>query len=106
MNRYEEKLEARRERLLARAEKHRAISEASFKRVERITSMIPLGQPILVGHHSERRARKDQERIHNGMRKGIDEGKYADNLEARAEGVGTAGISSDDPEAVVNLKEK
>jgi phospholipid N-methyltransferase len=29
------------------------------------------GQPILVGHHSEKRARKDQERIHDNMRKAI-----------------------------------
>ena len=27
------------------------------------------GQPILIGHHSEKRARKDQERAHNAMRK-------------------------------------
>lgn len=106
MNRYEEKQEARRQRLLDRAAKHKAVSEASFKRVESITSMIPLGQPILVGHHSERRARKDQERIHNGMRKGIDEENYAKDLQRRAAGVGTGGISSDDPEAVVKLKDE
>jgi hypothetical protein len=40
---------------------------------------IPFGQPILVGHHSERRARKDAERIESGMRKAIrmwDTSKY------------------------------
>ena len=106
MNAYEMKIEAKRERLLDRAAKHRHISEASFSRVERICSMIPLGQPILCGHHSERHARADQDRIHNGMRKGIDEEKYANHLEARAEGLGTRGISSDDPDAVVKLKEQ
>jgi phospholipid N-methyltransferase len=29
------------------------------------------GQPILVGHHSEKRARKDQERCHNAMRRAV-----------------------------------
>ncbi len=39
--------------------------------VRQIADGIPLGQPILVGHHSERRARKDAERIENGMRKAV-----------------------------------
>lgn len=39
--------------------------------VQAITQHIPLGQPILVGHHSERRARKDAQRIENGMRKAV-----------------------------------
>jgi len=37
----------------------------------RIADGIPLGQPILVGHHSERHARRDAERIENGMRKAV-----------------------------------
>jgi len=36
-----------------------------------IADGIPFGQPILVGHHSERRARKDAERIENGMRRAV-----------------------------------
>lgn len=43
----------------------------AHKTVEGICEHIPLGQPILVGHHSERRARKDAERIENGMRKAV-----------------------------------
>lgn len=39
--------------------------------VSAIAENIPFGQPILVGHHSERRARKDAERIENGMRKAV-----------------------------------
>lgn len=34
-----------------------------------IVDHIPLGQPILVGHHSQRRAERDAARIENGMRK-------------------------------------
>jgi len=106
MNPYEAKLEARRDRLLERAAKHRHISEASFQRVHRIADNIPFGQPILVGHHSERHHRADIARIDSGMRKGIDEGKYADELQHRADTLGTHGVSSDDPEAVVKLKEQ
>jgi hypothetical protein len=41
------------------------------KAVHAIADMIPFGQPILVGHHSEKHARKDAERIDNGMRKAV-----------------------------------
>jgi len=46
-------------------------AEQAHDHVSSIANGIPLGQPILVGHHSEKRARKDAERIHNGMRKAI-----------------------------------
>lgn len=36
--------------------------------VARIADNIPLGQPILIGHHSERHARRDAEKIERGMR--------------------------------------
>lgn len=39
--------------------------------VSRIADGIPLGQPILVGHHSERHARRDAEKIENGMRRAV-----------------------------------
>jgi predicted RNA methylase len=48
-------------------------SEANSARlaVHAIADHIPFGQPILVGHHSERRARKDAERIDNGIRRAV-----------------------------------
>jgi hypothetical protein len=39
--------------------------------VSAIADGIPLGQPILVGHHSERHARRDAEKIENGMRRAV-----------------------------------
>lgn len=39
--------------------------------VSAIADGIPLGQPILVGHHSERHARRDAEKIQNGMRRAV-----------------------------------
>lgn len=48
-----------------------AEATAAHKAVSDITAHIPFGQPILVGHHSERRARKDAERIENGMRRAV-----------------------------------
>jgi len=60
-------------------------ADQAHKQVTSILEHIPFGQPILVGHHSERRARKDVERIDNGMRKSVkmwDASKY---WEGRAE---------------------
>ena len=48
-------------------------SEAAYSRATGIASMVPMGQPILVGHHSEGRARRDQGRIHSGMKKCLEE---------------------------------
>jgi protein-L-isoaspartate O-methyltransferase len=46
-------------------------ADQAHKAVHAITDNIPLGQPILVGHHSEKRARRDAEKIENGMRRAI-----------------------------------
>lgn len=107
MRPYEERKAARIARLLERAEGKRAESARAFSGVRQIADAIPFGQPILVGHHSERRARKDADRIHNGMRRAIEADKEARDLERRAEAAASnRAISSDDPEAVVLLREK
>lgn len=106
MNAYEAKQARRRERLLARAEaKEREASrrfEAGDLREEK--SGIPFGQPILVGHHSEKKHRRAIERADNHMRKGVEASRQADELQRRANAVGSGGISSDDPDAVPKLK--
>lgn len=102
------------ERKAAKVERYRQYAENAAKRsasaqagVRSIADTIPFGQPILVGHHSERRARKDAERIHNGMRKAIDEGDKAAYWEQRADAVeNDTSISRRDPEAVAKLTEK
>ncbi|MEU5434508.1 DUF3560 domain-containing protein [Streptomyces sp. NPDC020719] len=60
-------------------------SAAAWKRGHQIADGIPLGQPILRGHHSERRARRDQERIDTAMRAHIDEGDRAGHWAGRAQ---------------------
>jgi protein-L-isoaspartate O-methyltransferase len=54
--------------------------------VAAIADGIPFGQPILIGHHSERRARKDAEKIENGMRKAVKMWETAKYWEDRAKG--------------------
>ncbi|MDH5727371.1 MAG: DUF3560 domain-containing protein [Gammaproteobacteria bacterium] len=54
---------------------------------QRISERFAGGQPILVGHHSERRARKDKERMESAERKSIKAVKTANYWAYRAEGV-------------------
>lgn len=108
MNSYEAKLEARRARYEEMAEKAEARSNSAYKRADlrEEASGIPLGQPILVGHHSEGRHRAAIKRADNAMRKSVEESKKAAYYRDKADGVGSGGISSDDPDAVDKLGEK
>jgi hypothetical protein len=105
MNTYEQKLEARRQRLEGAAEKAEQRSDAYYRKADlrEEVSGIPLGQPILVGHHSERRHRRALERADNAMRRSVEESKRAKELAHKAAAVGTGGIATEDPEAVDKL---
>ena len=54
--------------------------------VASIADNIPFGQPILVGHHSERHARKAAERIENGMRRAVQMWETSEYWKERAAG--------------------
>jgi hypothetical protein len=70
-----------------------------------MASIIPLGQPILVGHHSEGRDRRYRGRIESNYRKGFEAVKEADALDRRAEAAEeNSAISSDDPDAIEKLE--
>nr|WP_241390609.1 MULTISPECIES: DUF3560 domain-containing protein [Yersiniaceae]ULG17059.1 hypothetical protein 1772p2_00073 [Serratia proteamaculans]ULG18983.1 hypothetical protein RM5p2_00042 [Serratia proteamaculans]ULG20102.1 hypothetical protein 49p3_00009 [Yersinia frederiksenii] len=107
VNRWEERQEERRDRYLARAEKARVEGSTAQRRANEMLGAIPLGQPILVGHHSERRHRSTLEKADRLYRKAFVEcdGK-AEHYENKAEGVGHGGVSSDDPEALRKLREQ
>jgi len=104
MNSYEEKQERRKERLEARAERLARQGAAKIESgMERLRA-IPFGQPILVGHHSEKRDRNYRAKAGNSIDKGMEMTQAAREVAARAAAVGTGGVSSDDPEAIVKLK--
>ncbi len=106
MNEYEEKQERKRQRYLDRADTAEAKSDSAHNKARQIGDMIPFGQPILVGHHSEKRHRSDVKKINNAMHTSVSESKKADYYRQKAESVGKGGISSDDPDAIKKLKEK
>lgn len=106
MNEYEQKQEARRERLEARAARKRAQANASIDSGRQRLAAIPFGQPILVGHYSEKRDRNYRAKACGAMERGFRMMDEAAELESRAASVGTAGISSDDPDAIQKLQEQ
>ena len=106
MNEYEQRQEARRERYLERAAKADRMAGAASQAAHEMGSAIPCGQPILVGHHSEKRHRRDLERIDNKHRRSFELTKTAAYYRGKADGVGRAGISADDPEALDKLRRK
>ena len=106
MNSYEERQEARRERYLERAEKARTESNKSWQQAKKMGEAIPFGQPIHVGHYSEKSDRAYRGRIESKSRKAFALDEKADYYEQKAASVGTGGISSDDPDAIEKLKKE
>lgn len=107
MNHYQQKRADKIERFKQLAEQARQRSQSNFEASNRISDFIPLGQPILVGHHSERRHRKDVQRIENLMTKTIEESKKEAYYIGKAQAAqNNTAINSDDPEAITLLKDK
>lgn len=65
INRQQEKAVVRAERAEANAVKAEERSEELLNKARDMGSIIPFGQPILVGHHSEQRDRNYRDKIHN-----------------------------------------
>jgi hypothetical protein len=53
------------------SDKRTSDGDRAHQGVAAITNGIPFGQPILIGHHSEKRARKDADRIQSGMERAV-----------------------------------
>jgi hypothetical protein len=104
---YKEKRQAQLEAFQRLADKNADLSKSSYGQAHKLGDMIPMGQPILVGHHSERGHRNHLKKIDNAMRKSVEADKKADYYANKADNIenGTA-ISSDNPEAIDLLREK
>jgi hypothetical protein len=104
---YQERKEARIDRMEERAARAQAESTAASKAAHDIMRLIPPGQPILVGHHSERHHRRDLEKIDRNMHKAIEADEKAAYYANRAESAANnRAISSDDPDALEKLEAK
>lgn len=82
-----ERAQAKAERLDALASKRYAEANAFSRAASELSEAFHMGQPILVGHHSERKARKTQERMHSAQSNAVKSERLANYWLYRAEGV-------------------
>lgn len=93
-----ERAEARAERFENYSDSRAKDANAAHQAVEAITKHIPLGQPILIGHHSEKRARKDAEKIQNSMSRAVKMWETSEYWKDRAAGALAAAKYKERPE--------
>jgi hypothetical protein len=104
---YRERRLARAERLREWSDKRETKAADAFGAAERMAGVIPFGQPILVGHHSESRDRRYRDRISRNMDKGVEHSRKAESMASRADSIEQAvdrAIYSDDPDAIERLE--
>lgn len=106
-NNFEQRKQNRIDYAREQAEKQKKDSERYSENANSMASHIPMGQPILVGHHSEKTHRRHLGQIWGNMEKATKaDGKaqyYADKAKAIES---NKAIFSDDPEAVRKLESK
>ncbi|HMR84768.1 MAG TPA: DUF3560 domain-containing protein, partial [Niabella sp.] len=89
------------------AEKNQQKGDTLYNQAKEMASFIPFGQPILVGHHSEKRDRNYRNKIHNTYGKAFEAMDKAQHYEQKAETIAdNNAIFSDDSEALDKLKQK
>ena len=107
MNDYESKKQARIKKYKAKSEKLKNESDNIYKDAEKMAIIIPFGQPILVGHHSEKGDRNYRNKINNKFEKSFKLSNEAKHYEQKAIAAeNNNSISSDDPEVIKKLKVK
>jgi len=79
------------------AESRQAKAEAANKRVHGLLDPIPLGQPILVGHHSEKRHRRTLEKADAAMSRAVEHHKMAEHHAHKSEACARALEKQYDP---------
>lgn len=104
-----DKRNARADRLEGWAGKREAKAEAGHDRADALASVIPFGQPILAGHHSEARDTRYRARIATTMDRAIADSRKAIEMRSKARNIRCAAdraIYSDDENAVEALADR
>lgn len=106
MNR-QEKQESRAERYRELARKANQQSTEAYQQSHKMVEHVPMGQPILVGHHSERAHRSLLSRSWNALGKSVKLGEKAEYFEQKAKAAeANDSIYLGDDDAVERLEEK
>jgi hypothetical protein len=97
----------RAEALAAKADRKAAAADAAWDAEQRaVDALPPGGEPIKIGHHSERRHRNAITRAHAATRRAIDATDVAQNANARAEAAAATTVRRYNPVTVKNGIEK
>ena len=106
---YRERRAAKADRLREWADKRDAKGSAARAAADQTADMIPFGQPILVGHHSERGDRNRRDRMSRNYDKAFENTAKAADFRRRADGIEAAAetaIYRDDVDADERLTER
>lgn len=82
-----ERAQAKAERLDRLAEKREDEAVGFFKVAQRLSERFNGGQPILIGHHSEKSARRDQKKMDSALRNSVTAARKVNYWNYRASGV-------------------
>ena len=92
-----ERAQMKADRLDDLAQKRARDASAFHRAADELSKAFEFGQPILVGHHSERKARKTQEKMHNNMSKAVKAQNAVGYWHYKAEGVERFANMKNDP---------
>lgn len=106
-NSYYEQREKRIDRYRELALQNQELANRLSRQSSGMAKQIPLGQPILIGHHSEARDRNFRNKIHTKIKQTVDASDKAEYYTKKAAAADSnRNISSDNPNAISLLKEK
>lgn len=104
---YEERKQRRIDRYKELSEKAKEESETRYNSIANRILMMTPGQPIIVGHHSENKARRLHEQANKDIKKSIELSEKSEYYETKAKNAkNSKAIYNDDPNAIQKLKEK
>lgn len=106
---YRDRREARAERLRTWADGQERKGENRLAAARQTADMIPMGQPMMPGHHSYKSDRNRRDRMMANWDKGYEHARKADSMRSRADNIEAAAehaIYSDDHDAVERLQER
>lgn len=95
------------EHALSKAAKNNLEAEKLYESASEMASFIPFGQPILVGHHSEKSDRNYRNKINSKFHKSFEKSDKAEYYERKPKRMeNNDAIFSDDPQALQKLTVK
>lgn len=104
---YYERKERRIDKYKELSQKAKEESEIRYNSTANRILMMTHGQPIIVGHHSEKKARRLHEQSNNDIKKSIELSEKSKYYEEKSRNVENSNvIYNDDPYAIPKLKDK